>query len=172
MPSHYHKCSLTFLLVYTLQSLDALYRHGIISDHLICVLFYAICILNIVFYCCMLNLTPLNPHPDFTTFNNMPQYNIMLALISQHAKVARLQISCTGGKHYENTLLQYTFFGCKNENFHWKNFDIFFIFAQNIDFGYMLEPPRRGGSNEYPQSMFWSKNKKNRYTPAYPSFTI
>ena len=30
----------------------------------------------------------------------------------------------------------------------------------------------RGGSNEYPQSMFWSKNKKNRYTPAYPSFTI
>ena len=35
-----------------------------------------------------------------------------------------------------------------------------------------LEPPRRGGSNEYPQSMFWSKNKKNRHTPAYPSFTI
>ena len=30
----------------------------------------------------------------------------------------------------------------------------------------------RGGSNEYPQSMFWSKNKKNRYTPAYPSSTI
>ena len=27
-------------------------------------------------------------------------------------------------------------------------------FAQNIDFGYSLEPPRRGGSNEYPQSMF------------------
>ena len=24
----------------------------------------------------------------------------------------------------------------------------------------------------YPQSMFWSKNKKNRYTPAYPSFAI
>ena len=21
------------------------------------------------------------------------------------------------------------------------------------------------GSNEYPQSMFWNKNKKNRYTP-------
>ena len=21
--------------------------------------------------------------------------------------------------------------------------------------GYSLEPPRRGGSNEYPQSMFW-----------------
>ena len=33
---------------------------------------------------------------------------------------------------------------------------------QNIDCGYSLEPPRRGGSNEYTQSMFWSKNKKNR----------
>ena len=30
----------------------------------------------------------------------------------------------------------------------------------------------RGGSNEYPQSMFWSKNKKYRYTPAYPRFAI
>ena len=58
----------------------------------------------------------------------------------------------------------------KNENFPLKNFDIFLIFAQNIDCGYMLEPPRRGCSNEYPQSMFWSKNKKNRYTLANPQF--
>ena len=60
----------------------------------------------------------------------------------------------------------------KIENFIRIFFDIFPIFAQNIDCGYTLEPPRRGGSNEYPQSMFWSKNKKNRYTPAYPSFAI
>ena len=53
-----------------------------------------------------------------------------------------------------------------------KKFHVFLIFAQNIDCGYTLEPPRRGGSNEYPQSMFWSKNKKNRHTPAYPSFAI
>ena len=46
------------------------------------------------------------------------------------------------------------------------------IFAQNIDCGYTLELPRRRGSNEYPQSMFWSKNKKNKYAPAYPSFAI
>ena len=64
------------------------------------------------------------------------------------------------------------FFGFKNENFHRKKKYIFLIFAENIDCGYTLEPPRRGGSNEYPQSMFWSKNKKNRYTPAYPSFAI
>ena len=36
----------------------------------------------------------------------------------------------------------------------------------------MLERPRRGGSNEYPQSMFWSKNKKNMYIPPYQSFAI
>ena len=77
-------------------------------------------------------------------------------------------------KYYENMPMQYKdiFKVVKNENFQWKNFDIFLIFAQNIDCGYTLEPPRRGGSNEYPQSMFWSKNKKNRYTPANPSFTI
>ena len=72
------------------------------------------------------------------------------------------------------------FFSFKNENFQLKKFDIFLIFAQNIDCGYTLEPPRRGGSNEYPQSMFWSKKKKKkkkkkekkRYTPVNPSFTI
>ena len=61
--------------------------------------------------------------------------------------------------------MQYTeiFSPVKIENFQWKIFDIFLIFfAQNIDCGYTLEPPRRGGSNEYPQSMFWSKNKNQR----------
>ena len=53
-----------------------------------------------------------------------------------------------------------------------KNFDIFKMFVQNIECGYSLKPSPRGRSNEYPQSMFWSKNKKNRYTPAYPSFAI
>ena len=33
-------------------------------------------------------------------------------------------------------------------------YNIFLISAQNIDFGYLLELPRRGSSNEYPQSMF------------------
>ena len=64
------------------------------------------------------------------------------------------------------------FKGCKNGNFQMKNCDIFLIFAQNIDFWYTLEPPQRGGSNEYPQSLFKSKNKKIMYTPVNPSFTI
>ena len=58
------------------------------------------------------------------------------------------------------------------KNFSRKKKIFFLFFAQNIDCGYTLEPPRRGGSNEYPQSMFWSKNKKNRYTPANPIFAI
>ena len=53
-----------------------------------------------------------------------------------------------------------------------KNYDIFHISAQNIDCGYSLEPPRRGGSNEYPQSMFWAEIRKIMYTPVNPSFTI
>ena len=74
-----------------------------------------------------------------------------------------------------------------------ENLDFFLFLLQNIDCGYSLEPPHRGGSNEYPQSMFcgyslepphrggsneypqsmfWSKNKKNRLTPVYPTIAI
>ena len=34
---------------------------------------------------------------------------------------------------------------------------IFHISAQKTDCGFSLEPPRRGGSNEYPQSIFWAE---------------
>ena len=58
----------------------------------------------------------------------------------------------------------------KTENFQTKNFDIFHISAHNIDCGYSLEPPRPGGSNEYPQSMFLGRNKKNNVYPCKPQF--
>ena len=51
-----------------------------------------------------------------------------------------------------------------------KNSIFFPISAQNIDCGYSLEPPRRGGSNEYPQYMFLSRNKKNNVYPCKPQF--
>ena len=51
-----------------------------------------------------------------------------------------------------------------------KNFDNFHISAQNIDCGNSFRPPRRGGSNEYPQSMFVSRNKKNNVYPCKPQF--
>ena len=61
-------------------------------------------------------------------------------------------------------------FTTKNENFQIKNSDIFHFSAQNIDCGYSLEPPRRGDSNEYPQSMFLSRNKKTNVYPCKPQF--
>ena len=51
-----------------------------------------------------------------------------------------------------------------------KNSDIFHICAQNVDCGYSLEPPRRGGSNEYPQSIFLSRNNTNNVYPCKPQF--
>ena len=48
---------------------------------------------------------------------------------------------------------------------------MFHIPAQNIVCGYSLEPPQRGGSNEYPQTMcYFGKIRKIMYTPVNPSF--
>ena len=58
----------------------------------------------------------------------------------------------------------------KNENFLMKNSGSFYISAQNIDCGYLIEPPRRGGSNEYRQFMFLSRNKKVDVYPCKPKF--
>ena len=51
-----------------------------------------------------------------------------------------------------------------------KNSDIFHTSPQNIDCGYSLEPPRGGGSNDYPQSMLLSRNKKYNVYPCKPQF--
>ena len=76
------------------------------------------------------------------------------------------------GTHYENMSIQIygKFNNQKRKKNLIKNSDIFHISAQNIDCGYSLEPPRRGGSNEYPQSMFLSRNKKNNVYPCKPQF--
>ena len=71
-------------------------------------------------------------------------------------------------KHAYSNILKIT--SPKTESFQIKNSDIFHISAQNIDCGYSLEPPRRGGSNEYPQYMFLSRNKKNNVYPCKPQF--
>ena len=44
----------------------------------------------------------------------------------------------------------------KNGNFSDKKSDIFQISAQNIDCGYSLEPPRRGGSNRLVEAVLTS----------------
>ena len=72
-------------------------------------------------------------------------------------------------KHAYSNILK--FLTSKNEKFQIKKtFDIFHISAQNLDCGYSLEPPRRGGSNEYPQSRFLCKIKKNNVYPCKPQF--
>ena len=83
-------------------------------------------------------------------------------------------LNIDGPYHYENMPIQiyWKFYRHKNENCQMKNYDFFHISAQNLDCGYSLEPPRRGGSNEYPQSMFWAEIRKIMYTPVNPSFTI
>ena len=85
--------------------------------------------------------------------------------MGQHCKGASVPITKTA---YSNIL---KILQPKNENFRIKNPDIFHIPAQNIDCGYSLEPPRRGGSNEYPQSMFFFiKIRKIMYTSCKPQF--
>ena len=46
----------------------------------------------------------------------------------------------------------------------------FYRFLLKTDCGYLLEPPRRGVSNENTQSMFLSRNKKNNVYPCKHQF--
>ena len=84
-----------------------------------------------------------------------------------HRAFRRLNISIT-----ETRLFKYieNFTTKKGGKIYKKNSDIFHISVQNIDCGYSLETPRRGGSNEYPQPIFLSRNKKNNVYPCKPQF--
>ena len=62
------------------------------------------------------------------------------------------------------------FMAAKNEKFQMKHMICLLFFARNRDCGYPLEPPHRGGSNGYPQSMFYNRNKKNNVYPCKPHF--
>ena len=88
--------------------------------------------------------------------------------LSEHKTLVGSQHGFTLRKHAYSNILK--ILPPNNENFQIKNSDIFQILAQNIDCGYSLEPPRRGGSNVYPQSMFLSRNKKNNVCPCKPQF--
>ena len=64
--------------------------------------------------------------------------------------------------HYENLPMHYTqiFLALKSENFQLKIFDIFLIFAQNIDCGYTLEPPREAVLTSTHNLCFGAKIRK------------
>ena len=84
--------------------------------------------------------------------------------IGRCSEIARFPLR----KHAYSNILK--FLPPKNEKFQMKISDNFHISAQNIDCEYSLEPPRRGGSNEYPQSMVLSRGKKNNVYPCKPQF--
>ena len=84
----------------------------------------------------------------------------------------------SGARAAPNIITKTRLFKC-TENFTTKEWKFsekkiwyFSYFRSNINYGYSLEPPRRGGSNEYPQSMFWAEIRRIMYTPVNPSFTI
>ena len=58
----------------------------------------------------------------------------------------------------------------KTESFQIKILILFPISAQNIDCGYLLEPPRRGGSNEYHNLSFWAEIRKRNVYPCKTQF--
>ena len=69
--------------------------------------------------------------------------------------------------HYENKPIQ------MYRKFHLQELKIFTkisISAQNIECGYSLEPPRRGGFYEFPLSMFWAEIRKIMHTTVNPGF--
>ena len=85
-------------------------------------------------------------------------------------KTKSLLFSLSLGKHaYSNTL---RILPLQNENFQMENSGSFHVSAQNIDCGYLLELPQGGSSNEYPQSMFLSRNKNINVYPITPCFTV
>ena len=75
---------------------------------------------------------------------------------------------CTLRKHAYPNILK--ILSPKKENFRIKNSDIFLISAQNIDCGHLLGLLQQGSSNEYPQSMLLSSNKKNNIYPCKAQF--
>ena len=93
-------------------------------------------------------------------------------MLARSSMSIRNSCTYTDRLHYENTPIQiyWKFYHQKMAIFQIKKSDIFHISAQNIDCGHSLEPPRRGGSNEYPQSMFLSRNNKNNVYPCKPQF--
>ena len=51
-----------------------------------------------------------------------------------------------------------------------KKLYFFRVSARNIDCGYSLEPPRRGGSYDFPTIYVLSRNKKNNVYPCKAQF--
>ena len=86
---------------------------------------------------------------DITTLKDKVYANVEVGIFP-----SRIALLSPSGKHVRamNTPLEPHFYIAKLV---YGGVTYFFLFLlQNIDCGYSLEPPRRGGSNVYPQFMF------------------
>ena len=103
----------------------------------------------------------------------MWQQEIIVFLICPRKHVTCISTHNESPRHITKTrLFKYIEnFSTKNWKFSGKNSYIFHISAQNIDCVDSLEPPHWGGSNEYPQSMFLSRYKKNNVYSCKPQFS-
>ena len=93
-----------------------------------------------------------------------PTTRFSIGYMNHNVKTLRLSLR----KHAYSNILK--LLPPKIEKNQIKNSDIFNISAQNVDCGYSLEPPRRGGFNEYQQSMFLSRNKQKNVYPCKSQF--
>ena len=98
--------------------------------------------------------------------NSLP-FGMSLSPIGAETSSSRFSPKCITKTHLFKYIENFT---SKTENLQIKNSDIFHISAQNIDCGYSLELPHRGGSKEYPHSMFLCRNKKNNVYPCKAQF--
>ena len=101
----------------------------------------------------------------------LEQYGLLLLDVSYKLLYYQVMIYtiCSYQKHAHSNIL--TTLPPKKCQFSEKKKIWYFSYsALNIDCGHRLEPPRRGGSNEYPQSMFLSRNKKTNVYPCKPQF--
>ena len=92
------------------------------------------------------------------------KYCVGIALITH--------ICYTRNIHYENTLIQiyWKFYYQKKRKFSDKKFCYFSYFCSKHRLWVLVRTASSSGSNEYPQSMFFSRNKKNNVYPCKPQF--
>ena len=101
-----------------------------------------------------LNDIILNILCKIRTFVVSEDIKLILVLETTKTTIRQAAVALTSGKHIREMytpLIPHYYI----EKLGYAGVYLFFLFLlQNIDCGYSLELPRRGGSNEYPQSMF------------------
>ena len=102
------------------------------------------------------------------TYDQQCEINVHLGMSTQQTLISMGIHVISLRKHAYSDVLKIS--PPKEWKFSDKNSDLFHISAQNIYCGYSLELPQQGSSNEYPQSQFLSRNKKNNVYPCKPQF--